>query len=97
LSGPRETFTSSNNDVAYSLPISASKIFLLKIVPGCVFNSLLMTQSFVFPFLGFPSITNSPSESGNLIFTSDIIPSETFNITTPFSEILSGPLILTKE
>ena len=66
-------------------------------VPGCVFNSLFMTQSFVFPFLGFPSITNSPSEPGNLIFTSDIIPSETFNVTIPFSEILSGPLILTKE
>jgi len=56
-----------------------------------------MTQSFVFPFLGFPSVTNSPSESGNLNFTSDIIPSETFNVTTPFSEILSGPFILAKE
>ena len=97
MSGPRETFTSSNNDVAYSLPISASKIFLLKMVPGCVFNSLFMTQSFVFPFLGFPSITNSPSEPGNLSFTSDIIPSETFNVNTPFSEILSGPLIITNE
>ena len=97
LSGPRDTFTSSNSDVAYNLLISASKIFLLNIEPGCVFNSLFMTQSFVFPFLGFPSITNSPSESGNLIFTSDIIPSETFNFTTPSSEILSGPLILAKE
>jgi len=66
-------------------------------VPGCVFNSLFTTQSFVYPFLGFPSITNSPSESGNLIFTSDIRPSETFNVTTPFSEILSGLLILAKE
>ena len=66
-------------------------------VPGCVFNSLFMTHSFVLPFLGFPSITNSPSESGNLIFTSEIIPSETFNVTTPSSEILSGPLILAKE
>ena len=66
-------------------------------VPGCVFNSLFMTQSFVFPFLGFPSIINSPSEFGNLIFTSDIRPSETFNVTTPFSEILSGLLILAKE
>ena len=75
LSGPRETLTSLNNDVEYSLPISSSKIFLLNIEPGCVFNSLFMTQSFVFPFLGFPSITNSPSESGNLIFTSDTIPS----------------------
>jgi hypothetical protein len=56
-----------------------------------------MTQSFVLPFLGFPSIINSPSESGNLIFTSDIIPSETFNVTTPFSEILLGPLTLAKE
>ena len=43
------------------------------------------------------SITNSPSESGNLIFTEDIMPSETFNVTTPSSEILSGPLILAKE
>ena len=67
LSGPRETFTSSKSDVAYSLLISASKIFLLKIVPGRVFSSLFITQSFVFPFLGCPSITNSPSESGNLI------------------------------
>jgi len=66
-------------------------------VPGCVFNSLFITQSFVFPFLGFPSIIKSPSEFGNLIFTSDIMPSETFNITTPFSEILSGLLILAKE
>jgi len=66
-------------------------------VPGCVFSSLLITQSFVLPFLGFPSITNSPSESGNLNFTSDIIPSETFNVTIPFSDILSGPLILAKE
>ena len=66
-------------------------------VPGCVFNSLFLTQSFVFPFLGFPSVVNSPSESGNLIITSDIIPSETFNVITPFSEILSGPLILAKE
>jgi len=65
--------------------------------PGCVFNSLFITQSFVLPSLGFPSITNSPSESGNLIFTSDIIPSETFNVTIPFSEILSGPFILAKE
>ena len=97
MSGPRETFISSNNDVAYSLRISASKIFLLNIEPGCVFNSLFMTQSFVFPFLGFPSITDSPSESRNLIFTSDMIPSETFNVITPFSEILSGPLILTRE
>jgi len=97
LSGPRETFTSSNNDVAYNLPISASRIFLLNIEPGCVFNSLLMTQSFVFPFLGFPSIIVSPSEPRNLNFTSDIMPSETFNITTPFSEILSGPVILAKE
>jgi len=66
-------------------------------VPGCVFNSLFITHSLVFPFLGFPSTTNSPSESGNLIFTSDIIPSETFNVTIPLSEILSGPLILAKE
>jgi len=83
--------------VAYSLPISASKIFLLKMVPGCVFNSLFMTQSFVFPFLGFPSTTNSPSESGNLIFTSDIMPSLTFNVITPSSEIISGQLIIAKE
>ena len=89
--------TSSNNEVAYSLPISASKTFLLNIVPGFVFNSLFMTQSFVFPFLGFPSITTSPSEPKNLNFTSDTIPSLTFNVTTPFSEILSGPLILTRE
>ena len=97
LSGPRETLTSSNNDVAYSLPISASKIFLLNIEPGCVFNSLFITQSFVFPFLGFPLITISPSESGNLIFTSVIIPSETFNVIIPSSDILSGPFILAKE
>ena len=56
-----------------------------------------MTQSFVFPFLGFPSTIDSPSEPRNLNFTSDTIPSETFNDTTPFSEILSGPLIRTKE
>jgi len=97
LSGPRETFTSSNNDVEYSLPISASKIFLLNIEPGCVFNSLFITQSFVFPFLGFPSIIVSPSEPRNLNFTSDIMPSETFNVTIPLSEILSGPVILAKE
>ena len=66
-------------------------------VPGCVFNSLFITQSFVFPFLGFPSIINSPSEFGNLICMSDMIPSETFNVITPLSEILSGPLILAKE
>ena len=75
LSGPRDTLTSSKSDVAYNLPISASKIFLLNIEPGCDFNSLFITQSFVFPFLGFPSISNSPSESGNLILTSDIMPS----------------------
>ena len=56
-----------------------------------------MTQSFVFPFLGFPSIIVSPSEPRNLNFTSDIMPSETFNVNTPLSEILSGPLILAKE
>ena len=56
-----------------------------------------MTQSFVFPFLGFPSIIDSPSDPWNLNFTSDIIPSETFKVTIPFSEILSGPLILAKE
>ena len=33
----------------------------------------------------------------NLNFISDIIPSETFNLTIPFSEILSGPLILARE
>ena len=66
-------------------------------VPGCVFNSLLMTQSFVFPFLGFPSIIDSPSDPGNLNFKSDMIPSETFNVTMPFSYIRSGPLILAKE
>ena len=77
--------------------MSASKIFLLKMVPGCVFNSLFMTQSFVFPFLGFPSIKDSPSDPGNLNLISDIIPSATFKITIPSSEILSGPLILAKE
>ena len=56
-----------------------------------------MTQSFVLPFLGFPSIIVSPSEPRNRNFTSDIIPSETFNVTTPLSEILSGPIILAKE
>ena len=56
-----------------------------------------MTQSFVLPFLGFPSMIDSPSDPGNLNFISDIIPSETFNITMPLSEILSGPLILAKE
>ena len=56
-----------------------------------------MTQSFVFPFLGFPSIIVSPSEPRNLNFTSDIMPSETCNVTIPFSEILSGPVILAKE
>jgi len=66
-------------------------------VPGCVFNSLFITQSFVFPFLAFPSIIDSPSVPGNLSFISDIIPSETFNVTIPLSEILSGPLILAKE
>jgi len=66
-------------------------------VPGCVFNSLFMTQSFVFPFLGFPSIIDSPSDPGNLNSISEIMPSETFNVTIPFSEILSGPLILAKE
>ena len=97
LSGPRDTFTSSNNDVAYSLLISASKIFLLNIVPGCVFNSLFITHSFVFPLLGFPSTIDSPSDPGNLNFTSDTIPSEIFKVTIPFSEILSGPFILAKE
>ena len=66
-------------------------------VPGCVFNSLLITQSFVLPFLGFPSIKDSPSDPGNLNFTSDIMPSEIFKVTIPSSEILSGPLILAKE
>ena len=56
-----------------------------------------MTQSFVLPFLGFPSIDDSPSDPRNLNFISDIVPSETFNITIPFSDILSGPLILAKE
>ena len=97
MSGPRETLPSSNNAVAYSRLISASKIFLLNIVPGFVFNSLFMTQSFVFPFLGFPSTIDSPSDPGNLNFISDIIPSETFNVISPSSEILSGPLILAKE
>ena len=97
MSGPRDTLTSSKSEVAYSLLISASKIFLLNIVPGCVFNSLLITQSFVFPFLGFPSMTDSPSDPGNLNSISDMMPSETFNITIPFLEILSGPLILAKE
>ena len=50
-------------------------------VPGCVFSSLFITQSFVFPFLGFPSITDSPSDPGNLSLISEIMPSETFNIT----------------
>ena len=66
-------------------------------VPGCVFSSLFITHSFVFPFLGFPSIIDSPSEPGNLNFMSDIMPSDTLNVTIPFSEILSGPLILAKE
>ena len=66
-------------------------------VPGCDFNSLLMTQSFVFPFLGFPSLKDSPSDPGNLSLISDMMPSETFNVTTPFCEILSGPIILAKE
>ena len=30
-------------------------------VPGRVLSSLFMTQSFVFPFLSFPSIKDSPS------------------------------------
>ena len=66
-------------------------------LPGCVFNSLFMTQSFVLPFLGFPSIIDSPSDPKNLNFISDMIPSETFNVTIPLSEILSGPVILAKE
>ena len=66
-------------------------------VPGCVFSSLFITQSFVLPFLSLPSIINSPSEPGNLNSMSDIIPSETFNVTIPSSEILSGPFILAKE
>ena len=66
-------------------------------MPGCVFNSLFITQSFVFPFLGCPSIIDSPSDPGNLNFISDIMPSETLNVTIPFSEILSGPLILANE
>ena len=77
--------------------MSASKIFLLNMVPGLVFNSLFITQSFVFPFLGFPSIIDSPSDPRNLNSISDMIPSETFSITIPSSEILSGPLILAKE
>ena len=97
MSGPRETLTSSNNDVAYSLLMSASKIFRLNMDPGSVFNSLFITQSFVFPFLGFPSIIDSPSDPRNLNLTSDTIPSEILKVTIPFSEILSGPLILTNE
>ena len=56
-----------------------------------------MTQSFVFPFLGFPSIIDSPSDPRNLNSISDMIPSETFKVTIPFLEILSGPFILAKE
>ncbi len=56
-----------------------------------------MTQSFVFPFLGFPLIIDSPSDPGNLNFTSDMIPSKTFKVIIPFSEILSGPVILANE
>ena len=56
-----------------------------------------MTQSFVFPFTGFSSMMDSPSDPWNLNFISDIMPSETFNVTIPLSDILSGPFIRAKE
>ena len=56
-----------------------------------------MTQSFVLPFLGFPSRIDSPSDPTNLNSISETIPSSTFKMTTPSLEILSGPFILERE
>jgi len=57
----------------------------------------LITQSFVFPFLGLPSTIGSPSEPKNLNSISETRPSSIFKLITPSDEILSGPFILDRE
>ena len=76
LTGLRVTFTSLKSEVEYNLFISDSNLFLLKISPTLVINSLSITHFFVFPFINLPfSSSVFPSSSIKLISIPAIYPS----------------------
>ena len=76
LTGLSVTFTSLKSDVEYSLFISDSNLFLLKISPIFVISSLSITHFFVFPFIILPfSSSVLPSSSIKLISIPAIYPS----------------------